>query len=177
MGKGGTKIVGLILCSGRGTRLREETKDKPKCMVEVENKPVLEHIADHMNKHGIWRIVVNLHKFPEVVMKHFGQRFLYLYEPVPMGAFATIVLVSAMFPSEPILVTNGDTITDFWPDDLFNRKLGDPSIRYFSEKTGRHMGTSLICGNAIPFIKRVNCEYFDIGTPEKLAIARKHYGN
>ena len=78
-------MIGLVLCAGLSTRLKEETKDKPKCMVEVGNKPILERIADHMNKHGIWRIVVNLHASPEVVMKHFGQRFLYLYEPVPMG--------------------------------------------------------------------------------------------
>ena len=167
-------MVGLILCSGRGTRLKEETKDKPKCMVDICGKPILEHIADHMNKHGIWRIVVNLHSFPEVVMKHFGQRFVYLYEPVPMGEFATVELVRAMFFGEPIVVANGDTITDI---NLIPLLVPEVNTRYYSSKTGRHMGTSIYVSGSMEVNGRrdVDCEYFDIGTPEKLKIAREHY--
>lgn len=162
------------MAAGLGTRLKEETKDKPKCMVEVGNKPVLEHIADHMNKHGIWRIVVNLHAFPEVVMKHFGQRFLYLYEPVPMGEFATVNLVKGMFPSEKIYTMNGDTITDFWPSDLDFKTPYDLIVRFVSKKTKRHIGSS-IYGNGIEFEKLVDCTYHDIGTPAKLKLAREYY--
>src|SRR3990167_9253299 len=167
-------MVGLILCSGRGTRLKEETKDKPKCMVDVCGKTVLERIADHMNKHGIWRIVVNLHSFPEVVMKHFGQRFVYLYEPVPMGEFATVELVRAMFFGEPIVVASGDTITDI---NLIPLLVPEVNTRYYSSKTGRHMGTSIYVSGSMEVNGRrdVDCEYFDIGTPEKLKIAREHY--
>lgn len=160
-------MLGLILASGRGTRLREETKDKPKCMVEVANKPVLEHIADHMNKHGIWRIVVNLHSFPEVVMKYFGQRFLYLYEPVPTGEWVTFQTISSWFYTDTIVVMNGDTLTDL----DFNKY--PPGIYL---KNGVHMGTS----KSSPIRESaqtidVDCWYQDIGTPEGLMAARKHY--
>jgi len=149
-------MIGLILCGGLGTRLKEETKDKPKCMVEVGGKPVLERVADHMNKHGIWRIVVNLHAFPEVVMKHFGQRFLYLYEPVPMGEFATTSLVKAWFPDEPLVVMNGDTLTDLDVDLTVRITTG-----------GTHIGTSV----------EVPAKFWDIGTPKGLEVARKEYAN
>ena len=166
-------MVGLILCSGRGTRLKEETKDKPKCMVDICGKPVLEHIADHMNKHGIWRIVVNLHLFPEVVMKHFGQRFLYLYEPVPMGEFATISLVRSWFPDELLVTMNGDTITDLDLSEIVGRGC---SGRVSSVKTQRHMGTTIYYPGMQPDPSmNVDCDYWDIGTPEGLAAARKHY--
>ena len=165
-------MIGLILAGGRATRLKEETKDKPKCMVEVGGKPILEHIADHMNKHGIWRIVVNLHAFPEVVMKYFGQRFLYLYEPVPMGEFATKSLVQQWFPLEQMLIANGDTLTDLNISNL--PKNG--KFRFLVD--GVHMGTSIY--NSVeedPTQEReVKCWYQDIGTPEGLAAARKHYG-
>ena len=167
--------IGLILCAGRGTRLKEETKDKPKCMVPIGNKPILEHIADHMNKHGIWRIVVNLHSFPEVVMKHFGQRFLYLYEPVPMGEFATVSLVRAWFPDKKIIIMNGDTLTNI---NLTAVKNTTGNIRFISKTTKRHMGTSLV--DPFPVMtgeKEVDCVYHDIGTPEKLKIAREYYGD
>lgn len=171
-------MIGLILCAGKGTRLKEETKDKPKCMVEVGGKPVLERVADHMNKHGIWRIVVNLHMYPEVVMKHFGQRFIYLYEPAPMGEFGTINLVRGMFPFNDLVVMNGDTITDI---DL-GKVLRDKSLglnRYVHSKTKHHMGTSFIEGDSPltgeHFVK-TKCEYYDIGTPDGLKRARERYG-
>ncbi len=166
-------MLGLILCAGHGTRLKKETKDRPKCMVEVAGKPILGHIADHMNKHGIWRIVVNLHSFPEVVMKYFGQRFLYLYEPVPMGEFATMSLVRAIFPNELLVTMNGDTPTDIDLSEVAGRGF---SGRCISEKTKRHMGTTIYYPGMEPDHPiDVNCEYFDCGTPEKLAIARKYY--
>ena len=149
--------VGLILCAGLGSRLKPLTNKMPKCMITVGNKPVLERIADHLNKHGIWRIVVNLHAFPEVVMKHFGQRFLYIYEPVPMGELATVSLVRGWFPKEKIVVANGDTLifgpnpeekrhcgrTYYWPDGVIDRKIGH--------------------------------DFIDIGSPAGLAEARKKY--
>ena len=166
-------MIGLILCAGHGTRLKEETKDKPKCMVEVGGKPVLEHIANHMNKHGIWRIIVNLHSFPEVVMKHFGQRFLYLYEPVPMGEFATTKLVEAVFPDDDLVVMNGDTLTDIDLSELIHVGANG---RCISKKTGVHVGTTMNPRAISDGDLIVDCEYFDIGTPEGLAKARKHYG-
>lgn len=151
-------------------------------MVEVAGKPVLERIADHMNKHGIWRIVVNLHAFPEVVMKAFGQRFIYIYEPIPMGEFATLQLVKGLFPMEPIYCMNGDTTTDFWPKEETTEFLEENPIptRFVSRVTERHIGSTYIPADAIltdPNSMIVDCEYFDIGTPEKLEIARKRYEN
>lgn len=163
-------MVGLILCAGLGSGLKPLTDKLPKCMIPVANKPILEHIADYLNKHGVWRIVVNLHLFPGVVMKHFGQRFLYLYESIPMGEFATTSIVRQWFPDEILLVANGDTITDV-------ELVGVPYFsRLISKKTGKHMGTT-IYGPKEMWAKdyEVDCNYFDIGTPEKLSIARKHY--
>ena len=163
-------MIGLILCAGLGTRLYPLTKDKPKCMVEIANKPILEHIADHMNKLGVFTIVVNLHAFPEKVMEYFGQRFLYLYEPRPMGEFATINLVRSHWKFKETVVMNGDTLTDL---DFTQVPLNS---RCYSIDTGRHMGTTVF-GSGIHGLKHygVKCEYFDIGTPEKLARAKKYY--
>ena len=164
--------IGLVLCAGRGVRLKEETRDRPKCMADVAGKPILEHIADHMNKHGIWRIVVNLHAFPEVVMKHFGQRFLYLYEPMPMGEFATMGIIKHWFPGEDILCVNGDTLTDFFPGEVGNmtaRIECPPKL---------HNGYTLYKddGEVIKYYED-NDRFFDIGTPEKLKIAREYYAS
>src|SRR3989338_4058945 len=42
----------VILCGGRGTRLREETEFRPKPMVMVGNQPILWHIMKLYSYHG-----------------------------------------------------------------------------------------------------------------------------
>ncbi len=161
-------MVGLVLCAGRGTRLKEETFDRPKCMVDIAGKPVLERIADYLNKHGINRIVVNLCFYPDVVMKHFGQRFLYLYEPAPMGEYATTALIKHMFPGEDLVVMNGDTLTDL--DINFNyAREGRYCVK------GKHMGITVIKSDNVADTDIQECWYQDMGTPEGLAKARQHY--
>jgi NDP-sugar pyrophosphorylase family protein len=150
-------MIGLILCAGKGTRLGDEVKDKPKCMVDVGDKPILERVANYLEKQGVRRIVVNLHSYPSKVMEYFGQRFLYLYEPVPMGEFATVQIIKGWFPDEEIMVVNGDT--------LITKK----------EKV-RHNGVTIYDsykGNR----KIIDKDFIDCGTPEGLKKARKYVTN
>lgn len=42
----------VILCGGKGTRLSEETKTRPKPLVEIGGKPILAHIMESYIKHG-----------------------------------------------------------------------------------------------------------------------------
>jgi len=48
----------IILAAGKGTRLRPLTNDKPKCMVPIDGKPILERQIEVLNKSGIEDIVV-----------------------------------------------------------------------------------------------------------------------
>ncbi len=50
----------VILCGGKGTRLREETEFRPKPMVEVGGKPILWHIMKHYAHYGVRRFVLAL---------------------------------------------------------------------------------------------------------------------
>lgn len=47
---------GLILAAGRGVRLKEHTADRPKCMVEVCGRPILDWAIDSLNARGITQI-------------------------------------------------------------------------------------------------------------------------
>ena len=48
----------IILAAGQGTRLRPLTDDKPKCMVEFQGKPIIDHIIENFILCGIDDIVV-----------------------------------------------------------------------------------------------------------------------
>ena len=55
-----TQIPVVILCGGRGTRLREETEYRPKPMVEVGGRPIVWHIMRIYAHHGFKRFLLCL---------------------------------------------------------------------------------------------------------------------
>lgn len=58
----------MILAAGLGTRLKELTQDKPKALVEIKGKPLLQHTIETLCKHGFQRIVINAHHFGEQII-------------------------------------------------------------------------------------------------------------
>ena len=48
-----TKTKILILCGGKGTRLRPITKRIPKPLIEINGEPMLHYIISYFNKYGI----------------------------------------------------------------------------------------------------------------------------
>ena len=50
----------VILCGGLGTRLSEETSVKPKPMVKIGNKPILQHIINLYSKYGYKEFILAL---------------------------------------------------------------------------------------------------------------------
>jgi NDP-sugar pyrophosphorylase family protein len=60
----------MILAAGLGTRLGPLTANRPKALVEVHGKTLLEHVATRMRDAGVRRLVVNVHHFADQV-EHF----------------------------------------------------------------------------------------------------------
>lgn len=61
----------IILCGGKGTRLREETVVKPKPMVEIGGKPILWHIMSIYARHGFKDFILPLGYRGEVIKQYF----------------------------------------------------------------------------------------------------------
>lgn len=63
---------GMILAAGQGTRVRPLTKDLPKPMVPVLGKPVMEYLIEHMARHGVREIMVNVAYHHRKIENYFG---------------------------------------------------------------------------------------------------------
>ena len=60
----------MIFAAGLGTRLREETQYKPKALVEIGGKTLLQHVIDKLVREGIEEVVVNVHHFSGQIIPH-----------------------------------------------------------------------------------------------------------
>lgn len=62
----------MVLAAGLGKRMRPLTATRPKPLVEVAGKPLLDHVLDRVRVAGIERVVVNVHYLPDSVEAHLG---------------------------------------------------------------------------------------------------------
>jgi dTDP-glucose pyrophosphorylase len=106
----------VIMAGGRGIRLRPLTDDRPKPMLRVAGRPILERIVLHLVGYGIRRISISVHYLGDVIEDHFGDGSFfgatidYLRETEPLGTAGALGLLPDV-PTSPVLVLNGDLVT------------------------------------------------------------------
>ena len=71
MTEGDKKIKVVILCGGRGTRLKEETEYRPKPLVEIGEKPILWHIMKIYAHYGFKDFILCLGYKGELIKEYF----------------------------------------------------------------------------------------------------------
>ncbi|CCQ89788.1 putative Nucleotidyl transferase [Nitrospina gracilis 3/211] len=104
----------LILCGGRGTRLQSVAADKPKPMVEVDNRPFLDLLIDHAATFGFRRFVLLAGHHAEAIASHYetprdGLAIEVSVEPQAMGTGGAVRHAQPLIQSDPFLVLNGDS--------------------------------------------------------------------
>jgi mannose-1-phosphate guanylyltransferase/phosphomannomutase len=121
----------IIMAGGEGSRLRPLTSDRPKPMVPIMNRPMMEHIVELLKRYDLTEIGVTLQYLPEQIKNYFddgrelGVHMQYFIEETPLGTAGSVKNAGA-FLDETFLVISGDALTDF---DLskaidFHRKKG-----------------------------------------------------
>jgi NDP-sugar pyrophosphorylase family protein len=65
-------LKGMILAAGQGTRVRPLTKNLPKPMIPVLGKPVMEYLIEHLVRHGVTEIMVNVGHHYHMIENYFG---------------------------------------------------------------------------------------------------------
>ena len=117
----------IILVGGFGTRLRPLTNSKPKQILTVGNKSMLENVIEQLSVHGITEVILSmgfqssafLDAYPNEVCA--GLPLKCIVEPTPLdtaGAIAFSAVESEM--DETFLVCNGDVIAEVDVSGLLN---------------------------------------------------------
>ena len=127
----------VVMAGGRGTRLRPLTETIPKPMVPVAGRPILERIVNHLVGYGIKDIVLSVGYLAKVIEDYFGDgtsfgcSIHYVRESAeqPLGTGGSLSLVRETLgtPSHPVLVLNGDLVTQFNVSDFLEHHLGTGS--------------------------------------------------
>jgi dTDP-glucose pyrophosphorylase len=118
IGKTQKPNVAVIMAGGEGRRLRPFTDARPKPMMEVAGRPILERIVLHLVGYGIKRIFLSVNYLAHMIREHFGdgQRFgcsiEYLQESEPLGSGGALSLLPPGI-EHPLIVMNGDLVNQF----------------------------------------------------------------
>jgi mannose-1-phosphate guanylyltransferase len=88
-------VKAFILAAGHGTRLLPLTKEKPKCLVEIQGSPMLAIWLQWCKLSGISEVVINLHAHAQMVQQfiddnEFEVKVNVSHEPVLLGSAGTL---------------------------------------------------------------------------------------
>lgn len=115
----------VIMAGGEGRRLWPLTAYVPKPMLPVGNRPILELIMAQLVSHGFRRVFISINYLGDQIVRYFGdgRRFgcsiEYLREEEPLGTGGALSLLPEK-PEHPLLVTNGDLLTNVSLSELMN---------------------------------------------------------
>ena len=162
----------MVLAAGLGTRLRPLTEDKPKCLIPLAGRPLLDWTLRWLYRWGVTECVINLHYLAAQVKQflgdgsRYGIQVHYSYEPQLLGTAGAVKKVAGFF-DRPFFVIYSDnfsqwnlgrlvdvhekqnpvaTVAVHWRDDVTQSGMiemdGDDRILRFVEKPQARAVTS-----------------------------------
>lgn len=64
----------IVLAAGLGTRMRPLTDSRPKALIEVMGRPLIDHVLDRLAAADVTAVIVNLHHFADQLEAHLASR-------------------------------------------------------------------------------------------------------
>lgn len=108
----------VLLAAGRGTRMRGLTESLPKPMLEVQGKPVLQHIVEGLRDNGLTSFLIVVGWRADVVTNFFegGSRFgvaiEYQTQTVQDGTGKVVELARGFVANDPFVLSYGDILVE-----------------------------------------------------------------
>ncbi|MDQ4108747.1 MAG: NDP-sugar synthase, partial [Actinomycetota bacterium] len=110
-------LKAVVLVGGEGTRLRPLTETVPKPLLPLVDRPILDHVLDHLVVHGVREVIMSspyledtFHPFIQARGGHPAIRWI--TEREPLGTGGAIVSALHHVGDQPFFALNGDILTD-----------------------------------------------------------------
>ena len=105
----------MVMAAGLGLRMRPLTLDRPKPLITVAGKALIDHTLDRLTAAGVEMAVINLHYFGDMLRAHLSKRrdIEIRYSDESEAVLDTgggVVKALAHFEGEPFFVLNSDSI-------------------------------------------------------------------
>ncbi len=112
-----TPKTAMVLAAGLGTRMRPLTNDRPKALVTVAGRALIDHVIDKLVAAGVERAVVNVHAFADVLEAHVKRRrdievVISDERARLMETGGGIRQARALLGDDPIVIANIDSVWD-----------------------------------------------------------------
>lgn len=113
------KTKALLLSAGLGTRLRPLTLKTPKCLVEINKKPIMDYWLDSLEEIGCHTTVINTHYLHKKVSNFIKNRktkkmkIKEIYEENLLGTAGTLINNKELFKDCRIIMIHADNMTNF----------------------------------------------------------------
>jgi dTDP-glucose pyrophosphorylase len=123
----------VIMAGGLGSRLGELTKDIPKPMLPLGNKPILENLITSFKNQGYIDFIISVNYKAEIIKNYFkdgahlGVSISYVEEKERLGTAGAISLIKEEF-NHPFIVINGDILSTLNYSELLDFHLQKKSI-------------------------------------------------
>ena len=111
-------MLGIIMAGGQGSRLRPITNVRPKPMVEVLGRPVIDFVKDSMVQGGVENIIVTTGYRGEMLAEHIqhwnvdGRTARINQESTPMGTAGSVRLLLEEI-TDTVIIGSGDSVASF----------------------------------------------------------------
>jgi MurNAc alpha-1-phosphate uridylyltransferase len=113
----------MVMAAGLGKRMRPLTATKPKPLIEVVGKPLLDHVLEKLRAAGVAKVVVNVHYLADAVEAHLASRAHGLDVVISderkllMETGGGMAQAEALIDSDPFLAVNSDNLWIDGPAD------------------------------------------------------------
>ena len=111
-------MKGLILCGGKGTRLKPFTNSLPKTLLPVAGKPVIEDCIERLVSIGISEIGIVINPCQQVIRNYigsgerFGAHIYFIYQNEPKGISHAVQVAQTFMGKESFVLLLGDNLLD-----------------------------------------------------------------
>ena len=119
-------VDALVLCGGRGTRLKLVQPNYPKILFDIKNRPFIEYFLKYLEFQGLKRIILCTGYKHQLIKEWIkssyqgGMEIIFSQELIPLGTGGAIRNAKKVIQGDYIFVINGDTLTNLSYDAFLN---------------------------------------------------------